>query len=664
MLVLGRLAMAPPEVEHLVVAGAVLGRCPLALAARLAGIEDPLPTFERAIATGMLTEHSTNRGRLIGFAHPLVQAAVYQGVGPARRAGLHTRAAMLVNDQAARLRHLVAAANAPDARLADELSTLAGQQLTKGDLAAAADTFLLASRVAGTTAEYERHILAATDCMLLAGSVDDAGELAHELAAFSDTARRRYVLGRLALVSGRTAEAERLLRSAWERYDTEEFDLGSQVAGLLANLHLLQNRAAAAAAWARRALTMAPRAAVSSYALDTLLRSLAISGRAGEAQALADALPDPTSASEPAELEGLVGWGHLQAWTDDLLGARATLSATASAYRRRGALPMSLVALGALAETEYRLGAWDDAILHGRSAASAGDDAEQEWLAPYLHAVAVLPLAGRGDWAAADAHVRAAQESAAKAWSESAATYAATAAAHVAAARGDHHGVLRALEPVACLAFHHAVDEPGVLAWRELYVDALVRQGCYEEAEAILGPFEALAAARARRSSLLGAGRARGGLEAARGHLDQAEMAFRGALEHAEQLQMPFGRALLDLAYGRMLRRAGRRMAARTRLDAAQAGFLRLAASPFVELCHRELAACGFSRAERRAVDRLELTPQERAVARLVASGHTNRQAASALVLSEKTVEYHLGKVYAKLGITSRTQLVLRLAQD
>jgi DNA-binding NarL/FixJ family response regulator len=183
------------------------------------------------------------------------------------------------------------------------------------------------------------------------------------------------------------------------------------------------------------------------------------------------------------------------------------------------------------------------------------------------------------------------------------------------------------------------------------------------EAEAVLRPLEALAAVRRPRSSLMVAGRARGVLEAARGHPRQAEAAFRAGLACAADLPMPFERALLEAAYGRFLCHAGRRAEAARLLEAASARFAQLGARPFLDRCRHELGACGHAVARRAAGPRATLTPQELAVARLVAAGRTNREVAAELVVSVKTIEYHLGNAYAKLGVTSRTQLTLQLGR-
>jgi DNA-binding NarL/FixJ family response regulator len=121
---------------------------------------------------------------------------------------------------------------------------------------------------------------------------------------------------------------------------------------------------------------------------------------------------------------------------------------------------------------------------------------------------------------------------------------------------------------------------------------------------------------------------------------------------------MPFERALTELEYGSLLRRAGKRSAAASQLRAAREGFSVLAARPFVERCDRELAGCGLAPAKRRHVEPNRLTPQESSVARLVASGKSNREIASELVVSVNTIEYHLTNVYGKLGIRSRSGLV------
>jgi DNA-binding CsgD family transcriptional regulator len=121
---------------------------------------------------------------------------------------------------------------------------------------------------------------------------------------------------------------------------------------------------------------------------------------------------------------------------------------------------------------------------------------------------------------------------------------------------------------------------------------------------------------------------------------------------------MPYEEALILYAHGQFLRRNGRRRAAAEELGRARELLAALEARPALERCERELASCGLTPAKRTAGSpRPDLTPQEEAVARLVATGKTNREVGGELLLSVKTVEMHLTRIYAKLGVSSRSQL-------
>jgi DNA-binding NarL/FixJ family response regulator len=99
-------------------------------------------------------------------------------------------------------------------------------------------------------------------------------------------------------------------------------------------------------------------------------------------------------------------------------------------------------------------------------------------------------------------------------------------------------------------------------------------------------------------------------------------------------------------------------------LRVAHERFTRLGALPHLKPCERALLACGSGPARRAVLRGAALTPQELAVATLVCSGRTNREVAAELVLSVKTIEFHLGNAYAKLGVTSRTQLCTALTSS
>ncbi|NUW32694.1 AAA family ATPase [Nonomuraea sp. SMC257] len=119
----------------------------------------------------------------------------------------------------------------------------------------------------------------------------------------------------------------------------------------------------------------------------------------------------------------------------------------------------------------------------------------------------------------------------------------------------------------------------------------------------------------------------------------------------------PFEGARTALLYGERLRRAGRPGQARAHLRAAMEAFQRLGAEPWARRAHGELRAAGETAARPESDALAALTPQELRIARLVAAGASSKEVAAQLFLSPRTVEYHLYKVYPKLGITSRTEL-------
>jgi DNA-binding CsgD family transcriptional regulator/antitoxin (DNA-binding transcriptional repressor) of toxin-antitoxin stability system len=137
---------------------------------------------------------------------------------------------------------------------------------------------------------------------------------------------------------------------------------------------------------------------------------------------------------------------------------------------------------------------------------------------------------------------------------------------------------------------------------------------------------------------------------------------FGRALDHHGRTTDRFELARTRLAYGARLRRARRRVDARPQLRAALDTFDALGAAPWAEQAAGELRATGETARRRRADAAGDLTPQELQIATMLAGGRTTREAAAALFLSPKTVEYHLRHVYLKLGVSSRAELASRLA--
>ncbi|HEX6312306.1 MAG TPA: AAA family ATPase, partial [Acidimicrobiia bacterium] len=585
VLVLARLAACSRDVRQLVPAAAVLGQYnPLSTVARVAGLDDPLPAVDEAARAGLLVVEAS-RPPALSFRHPLVRAAVYDDLGPARRAELHRRAADVVEGAAA-LDHRLAAAPAEDATLAAELEA-DGRRLARAGLAAAAGSRLVAAaRVEPAAERRQSLVLDGAELFLGAGEVLDAVLLTDDVAAGAAGARRSYVLGHLAMMGGQVAEAETLLEEAWRNADDEDDRrVAALAAGLLAQLASLQDRFDDAIAWARRGLTASDDPAFTSSSLAVLVGVLAGTGRAEEALATVAGIDAHAVPLAPGDIDALQGRGCARLWTDDLPGAREDLDAVVRAGREAPATRGALIALGYLAETEYRLGSWDHSVLHADLALSLARDSDQLWLDGFVHAHAVWVLAARGDWELAGDRAAAAR-ALGEPW---ALGCVGAASAHLAFCRGDAEQVVAAVQPLLAHPQRAGLDEPGVHRWREPYVDALVTLGRLDDALAVLDPFEEQATARDRRASLAAIHHARARVAAIRGDARGAHACFDVALDHARAVPAPFEHAQVQDAYGRFLRRAGERRAATEHLGAAREVYERLGARPFLERVEREL---------------------------------------------------------------------------
>jgi DNA-binding CsgD family transcriptional regulator len=665
LLVLARLARCGDNAQRLVGAASVLGlSAPLHLAAQLAGTDDPLPLLEEALRAGLLREEpGAGQGPVAKFPHPLIRAAVYQDLGPARRSRLHEQAAGLVTDDLSALRHRLEAAIGPDPRLADELAALARHHVAAGLWATGGTLLSQAARLAITDAERQRLSVEAIEALLFAGQIDEASAVVAELPRTADPAVRGYAAGHMAAVTGRVPEAIGLLTGAWQSCGRDARPwLAARIAEQLACLAARQAQGPQAAAWAARALVFSAHRPGTDLIQCTRLMGLGMGGAIAEGLALTTGLPHPALAPV-ADLDALLGRGLLRTWADDLSAAVRDLLGVLAASQDRS-VPFRLLAAAALGQAEYRLGYWDDAILHAEMATSIARDAGQIALVPMSATVTALAFAAKGDWEDAAASVSAAHGSAERIGGLSGLVYAASADAHLAAAQGDPRRVVTALLPLLDVEAGNGIYEPGVMSWQDLLIDALTASGEPDRAQSILIPYEALAAARRRHSTLANACRARGNLSLARHDPAGAEAAFKTGLQHAAKVSLPFDVARLELAYGAFLRRTGKRAAAAQHLQAARITLTRLGAHPYLARCGNELAACGHTPSGDLPTFPLGLTSQEHAIAQLASKGLTNRQIARDLVLSVKTIEYHLSHAYAKLNVASRVALAAVLAGD
>jgi DNA-binding CsgD family transcriptional regulator len=222
---------------------------------------------------------------------------------------------------------------------------------------------------------------------------------------------------------------------------------------------------------------------------------------------------------------------------------------------------------------------------------------------------------------------------------------------------GDARGAVPHLSRTIEMAESFGIREPGVYRVHADLIEALIATGDLDSAEPVLVEFEQRGRASGVPWSLATGKRCRGLLLAARGDVEGAELSLEDALREHERSPVPFERGRTLLVLGMLQRRKNERRKAGETLGQALAIFESLGASLWAERTRGELRPLGG-----RPSDRDALTPSERRVAQLVATGQTNREVAAALFLSPKTVEATLARTYKKLGIRSRAQLGAHIA--
>ena len=659
LLVMSSVAMTSHPAQEAARTMAVLGdRAALSEVEAVAELTDAAAALEELHTAGILALHAGTDGWQVRWSHPLVQAAVYDDLGPATRARLHSRAADLLGGEQA-LAHLVAASTGADRALSARLDEQAARQRQAGRLHAAAESLLEAARLSPDGANGARLLLDAVDLLLRAGDAAAATAFSSPIAEMPASGHRLHVQARLNWLSGRLEGAQVLAEQGWEH--REDLDSGERgaLAALLAQLCILRGDGAAAAAWADTALAGGVPPDEASAVRAAAAIGMGLSGRAADGLRILARLPGDPAAVPLASHHEHYARGVLRIMTDDPGAASADLR-TLAPMGHQDHLPDRLLALVALADSEFRLGEWDSSISHAEQAVSLVEDSEQTWLQGYVHAAPVFVLAARGQWDDAQSHVDAALEAAVGLGNEVTVSYAEDAAVRLAACQGDpqnvvkHAGVLRTLKASQS-------REPGILTWPVHYAAALVALGHVDEATEALEASSTLARQRQLRSRLAALARVRGELAAARHENTLARGAFEEALQLGDGYADALERATAHASYGRFLRRRGERRSAVEHLRAARESFLTLGALPFLKRCDDELAATGLAKPAHPQRVEANLTPQEFVVAQLVCGGRTNQEVATELVLSVKTVGYHLGNVYTKLGVHSRTQLMATL---
>ena len=404
-----------------------------------------------------------------------------------------------------------------------------------------------------------------------------------------------------------------------------------------------------ALAAARSAGPDAERRALVAMAWARILRGRAVD----DLLARAAALPPGTANLNQSSVERQAG--VRLAFRGELPRAREVFQQLVAAAEQRGEARSGTVFTVQLCEVELRAG--DTAA----AARALGELDQWAALNPQAQATGRRLLAAlaavRGDArraAALTATMLQASASSPSQWDRLEARRAAGVAALLAR---DPEQAITSLAAVWQHTEREGVEDPGAFPVAGDLAEALAETGQFAAANQVIGRLAALAAAQQHPWGLATADRAAAVITLARGYDDAAAAQLAGAAEAYRALGAGWDAARALLVLGRAQRRAKKRAAARESLEAARAGFEQLGCPGWAQAAAAELDRIS----GRRAAPGGGLTPGERRVAELVASGLSNKQVAEQLYVSIYTVEGHLSQAYAKLGIGSRTQLARAL---
>jgi DNA-binding CsgD family transcriptional regulator len=651
-----RLSSLPPRTQDALAVVAAMAR-PQASLVEDAIDEDLLdPAFRR----GVLLE----AGEEVRFAHPLLAAAALRGATPHRRRAIHRALATLATEPEERAHHLAAATTRPSTEVAEALDDAAASAERRGAPAAAAWHAEQAARLtpAASPARRAARLVLAGDCH------ERAGDAARALALFRRACEAAPAGPARAQAMCRIGSHEhtslpdcvRLCTAALEECGDER-PVRIECLLLLVLGSEIQCRLDDARRFAAQVLELVDAdtpEGLHVWALAVLgdLQSKTAPGGGRDVLREAMAIEGDRSLPNP-DLSPTTCLGRALAWADELDDARELLRRSYDRALAMGDEAGVSDVGGYLALLECRAGDLVRARAYAEeSLAICEQGAEQDqnlggalyhraWVAAHEGDAALArELSGRG--------LAIAEAIGDRAY----ATHHHRVLGLLELSLGDPVAALAHLEPLPAQLAAFGINEPGVQPCRPEVIEALIATGQRAEAEAHLAQWEAFGDEHDRPAALCTAARARGLLAADAGDHEAAIAHLERALELHQRLPVPLELGRTLLALGMIRRRAKQRRAARDALDAAEGVFATMGASIWARRARDERARIS-GRGPRRSD---ELTATERQIADLVARGRTNRQVAAELYLTVRTVEANLTRIYAKLGVRSRTEMVAR----
>ena len=637
--------------RRLLAAMAVLNRHqPLAVVADVADVGQAAAHLTPLLVHGYVRWWPHVAGTPVEIDGRLRRDAVYRALDPELRRQLHARVAPRV-DRLAALSHRVAACAGPDDELADELESAGADPAVAADADRATTFLLCAADLTTDRATHDRRLLVAAAALACGWRWDRLTELAPQVAECAPSPLRSLALGALAHRRGRPANAEALLAETTEGNSSVRDLLvrGWLSLALSCAKHDHGQLEGVLAGWvlAEPDTDLATRQRAACHAADA-------DGRRGEGPAAAlrtlhRLVPD----TDQAGLLPTAMRGRWQARAGRLTEAVRTIIALEDSQSDIAELAPALHA--DLAFAHHLLGDWTQATRAADTAVAEAEHRGTPTTRSFVYATAACVYAPTGQLAKATELTKAARR-----WQPGSTAepgYAALASATIAQAHGDYPAMLVALRPVLELPPTNGHAKFCQLWWRPLQVEALIGAGRLTEADEALRLLAELAV---RTPALrTAAGWLRGWLADRLGKHDDARMLFDDVLSAPPgEDDIPLHRARLAHAYGALLLGRGSRRAAISHLRQAFDSYSRLGAQPFVDRCAADLTDSGLRVSATQPGGTLTvLSAKEHQVAHLVAAGLTNQQVAKEIYISVKTVEFHLGNIFTKLGITSRKDL-------
>jgi DNA-binding CsgD family transcriptional regulator len=659
---LRRLEELPPETRQLLLVAAAEPVGEPALMWRAAtrlGISST--AIEPAARAGLLDVAAQVR-----FRHPLVRSTVYRSASDLERRSAHRALAFVTDAELEpdrRAWHRAQATQGPDEDVAGELERSAGRAQARGGLAAAA-AFL--GRAADLTPEPDRRcerMLAAAQANLQAGAFEEALGLlaAAEAGPLDELAQARLDLlkAEVAFAQNRGSDAPQLLLTAATKLEKLDVRVSRETYLDAWSAALFAGRMASAATLddVSRSAMDAPRPDGPLRASDMLLDGFALVFT--EDRRIATPVLQRAAqgfAGAEASVEEVLRWGWLATaaavWLWDYDTCLAIATREVQLAREAGALEVLVVGVNVLGQATALGGDFARSALL-MAEADAVTEATRTRVAPY----GALVLAGyRGQEAEASQLIDATIRDATAGGQGTAVQYANFANAVLMNSLGRYEEAQAAATEasedtpelfVAMWSLSELIEAASRAGDTESAARALMQLGEHTEA----GDSDWALGIDARARALLAEG-------------ETAEAHYREAIDRLGRTRLLPDFARARLLYGEWLRRENRRIDARDELRLAHEAFLSMGADAFAERARHELLATGEKVRTRRDETRDELTPQEEQIARLARDGLTNPEIGAQLFLSPRTVEWHLRKVFSKLGISSRKELRSVLTAD